>query len=132
MKLFLPFLASIVAIFFAFLLKFLLQILKGKRGKNTEPPQAKGRWPLIGHLGLLCGPELPHRVLGGMADKYGPIFTIKLGVHNVLVVSNAETAKECFTTNDKVFASRPKSMAVEHILAVAPYGGLLATSAQDH
>ncbi|KAL7603834.1 hypothetical protein Lser_V15G18855 [Lactuca serriola] len=128
MELFLPFSATIAAIVFSLLLKFLLQSFKGKRVKNTEPPQAKGRWPVIGHLGLLGGPELPHRVLGGMADKYGPIFTMKLGVHNVLVVSNAEMAKECFTTNDKVFASRPKSMAVEHmgynyaILALAPYG----------
>ncbi|KAL7603835.1 hypothetical protein Lser_V15G18852 [Lactuca serriola] len=128
MELFLPFSATIAAIVFCFLLKFLLQSFKGKRVKNTEPPQVKGRWPVIGHLGLLGGPELPHRVLGGLADKYGPIFSIKLGVHNVLVVSSAEMAKECFTTNDKVFASRPKSMAVEHmgynyaILALAPYG----------
>ncbi|KAI3767301.1 hypothetical protein L2E82_17396 [Cichorium intybus] len=131
MELFLPFSTSIAAIFFAVLLKFLLEILKGKKGnksKITEPPQAKGRWPVMGHLHLLGGPELPHRVLGAMADKYGPIFTIKLGVHNALVVSNAQLAKECFTTNDKVLASRPKSMAVEHmgynyaIFALAPYG----------
>ncbi|KAL7603833.1 hypothetical protein Lser_V15G18854 [Lactuca serriola] len=63
-----------------------------------------------------------------MDDKYGAIFTIKLGVHNVLVVSNAEMEKECFTRNDKVFPSRPKLIAVEHmgynyaILALAPYG----------
>ncbi|GJZ69103.1 zinc finger, CCHC-type containing protein [Tanacetum coccineum] len=50
---------------------------------------------------------------GSMVNKFGPIFTIKLGVHRVLVVSNSEMAKECLTTNDKVFASRPKSMARE-------------------
>ncbi|MFS7972559.1 putative cytochrome P450 [Helianthus anomalus] len=47
-----------------------------------------------------------------MADKYGPIFTIKL-VHQVLVVSNGDIAMDCFTTNDKAFASRPKALAVE-------------------
>ncbi|KAJ0677883.1 putative cytochrome P450 [Helianthus annuus] len=48
-----------------------------------------------------------------MADKFGPVFTLKLGVHRVLVVSNSEMAKECLTTNDRVFASRPKALASE-------------------
>ena len=48
-----------------------------------------------------------------MADKYGPIFTLRLGVHKTLVVSNWEMAKQCFTVNDKAFASRPKSVAFE-------------------
>ncbi|PON70144.1 Cytochrome P450, E-class, group I [Parasponia andersonii] len=50
-----------------------------------------------------------------MADKYGPIFTIRMGVHKALIVSSWETAKECFTTNDKVFANRPKAVALEHM-----------------
>nr|GFB11274.1 cytochrome P450 [Tanacetum cinerariifolium] len=67
-------------------------------------------------------------LLGSMADKFGPIFTIKVGLHRVLVVSNSEMAKECLTTNDRVFASRPKSMAKElmgynyAMFAFAPYG----------
>uniref|UniRef100_A0A7N2MP82 Cytochrome P450 n=1 Tax=Quercus lobata TaxID=97700 RepID=A0A7N2MP82_QUELO len=48
-----------------------------------------------------------------MAEKYGPIFTIWLGVHRTIVVSNWEIAKECFTTNDKAFANRPKGLALE-------------------
>ncbi|XP_076934541.1 cytochrome P450 CYP82D47-like [Bidens hawaiensis] len=113
------------------LLAFLLHVINrkmAKRGKNRKPPQAKGAWPIIGHLHLLGGPELPHNVLGNMADKHGPIFTIKLGVHQVLVVSNADIAKECFTTNDKAFASRPKATAVElmaynyAVFGFAPYG----------
>ncbi|PWA86668.1 cytochrome P450 [Artemisia annua] len=48
-----------------------------------------------------------------MADNFGPIFTIKLGLHRVLVVSNSQMAKECLTTNDRVFASKQKSMAGE-------------------
>ncbi|KAA8528589.1 hypothetical protein F0562_035944 [Nyssa sinensis] len=63
-----------------------------------------------------------------MADKCGPIFSIKLGVHQALVVSDWEIAKECFTTNDKVFANRPKSIAVELLsynyamFGLGPYG----------
>ncbi|KAL6128207.1 hypothetical protein ACLB2K_071563 [Fragaria x ananassa] len=47
-----------------------------------------------------------------MADKYGPLFTIKLGVHRALVESNWDVAKECLTTNDKAFANRPKSLVL--------------------
>lgn len=77
--------------------------------KTPSPPEAGGAWPLIGHLHLLGGSQPPHVTLGNLADKYGPIFTIRLGVHKTLVVSNSEMAKQCFTVNDRAFASRPKS-----------------------
>ncbi|KAF2305851.1 hypothetical protein GH714_008449 [Hevea brasiliensis] len=63
-----------------------------------------------------------------MADELGPIFSIRLGIHRAVVVSNWKVAKECFTTNDKVFLTRPKSLAVkimgyDHaMLGFAPYG----------
>ncbi|KAI3759021.1 hypothetical protein L6452_06594 [Arctium lappa] len=110
---------------------FVLQILKRMRvnkGRKNEPPKAKGAWPVIGHLHLLGGSQSPHKVLGDMAEIYGPIFTINLGVHQALVVSNKEIAKECYTTNDKDFASRPKAMASEvmcynyAMFGLAPYG----------
>lgn len=95
---------------------------------KTPPPEAAGAWPLIGHLHLLGGSQPPHVILGDMADKYGPVFTLRLGVHRTLVVSSWETAKECFTVNDKAFASRPKSVAFEvlgydySMLGFSPYG----------
>ncbi|KAJ9567498.1 hypothetical protein OSB04_003464 [Centaurea solstitialis] len=112
-----PWLPTIVATaFFVILVALLIHLVNrkwAKSGKKREPPQAKGAWPIIGHLHLLGGSRLPHMVLGDMADKYGPIFTIKLGIHQALVVSNGEMAKDCFTTNDKAFASRPKSEAIK-------------------
>ncbi|KAJ8772525.1 hypothetical protein K2173_027702 [Erythroxylum novogranatense] len=91
----------------------------GKSGKKRTAPEAGGSWPIIGHLHLVGGPKPPHVVLGDMVDKYGPIFTIKMGVRRALVVSNWEYVKECFTTNDRVFANRPKNLALE----VLTYGG---------
>ncbi|GER54626.1 cytochrome P450 [Striga asiatica] len=95
---------------------------------SLSPPEADGGWPVIGHLRLLSGPELPHIVLSAMADKYGPVFTIRLGVYRALVVSSWEAAKECFTTNDVVFSNRPRTAAIEHmgykfaILGFSQYG----------
>ncbi|KAD5508595.1 hypothetical protein E3N88_16298 [Mikania micrantha] len=106
-------------------------IFKTKRANivtNSNPPQAKNAWPLIGHLHLLGGSQPPHKVLGAMAEKYGPIFTIKLGVHQALVVNNAELARECLTKNDKAFAGRPKALAFElmaynyAVFGFSPYG----------
>ncbi|KAG5613200.1 hypothetical protein H5410_024481 [Solanum commersonii] len=102
-----------------------------KQSSSRKAPEAAGAWPIIGHLHLLGGSEsdqLPHKVLGRLADKYGSIFGMKLGVHQVVVVSDHKLAKECFTTNDLALANRPKSIASEIIgykdamFGLSPYG----------
>ena len=109
--------SSIASIFAFFLFLFFLSYLWISRrvqksdSRRKVPPEATSAWPLIGHLHLLGGSQPPHITLGNMADKYGPIFTIYLGVHRMLVVTNWEIAKECFTTNDKAFANCPKALA---------------------
>ncbi|XP_021728509.1 cytochrome P450 CYP82D47-like [Chenopodium quinoa] len=112
------------------MLAFILFICSLKRKTDNakrKPPQPSGSWPIIGHLPLLRR-GLPHIIMGNLADKYGPIFMMKLGVHQALVVNSSETAKECLHTNDRVFASRPCSMAAEHLgynsllLGYSPYG----------
>ncbi|GMI97272.1 cytochrome P450, family 82, subfamily C, polypeptide 2 [Hibiscus trionum] len=96
--------------------------------KSKTAPQAGGAWPVIGHLRLLRGPQPPHIVLANLADKYGRIFTIRLGVRRALVVSSWEIAKECLTINDKAFAGRPKVANMELLgynnamIMFAPYG----------
>ncbi|XP_004238199.2 cytochrome P450 CYP82D47 [Solanum lycopersicum] len=102
------------SVFFFFLRKHAFSAKIHSKSKRV--PGAGGAWPIIGHLHLLSGSEtdqLPHKIMGRMADKYGPIFGMKLGVHQVVVVSDPKLAKECFTTNDLALAGRPKSMASE-------------------
>ncbi|KAG5062464.1 hypothetical protein AAZX31_02G074200 [Glycine max] len=99
---------------------------KGKQPK--EPPTIPGAWPILGHLPLLARSPTTHHLLGAIADDHGPLFTIKLGTVKALVVSNWETAKECFTTNDVAVSYRPYVVATEHMtynvamLGFAPYG----------
>ncbi|PIA45974.1 hypothetical protein AQUCO_01600318v1 [Aquilegia coerulea] len=113
------------------LLIFFLCYLKWKKTTNINcksAPEPKGAWPMVGHLPMLMGPQILHTALGALADEYGPVFTIRLGVHKTLVVSSWEIAKECFTINDKVLATRPSSVAVRVMgynyasFAFAPYG----------
>ncbi|KAG5613199.1 hypothetical protein H5410_024480 [Solanum commersonii] len=62
-------------------------IFSNKKGNinSRTPPKVAGSWPVIGHLHLLSGSNLPRNTFGLMADKYGPIFTVKFGAHQVLV-----------------------------------------------
>ncbi|KAI8549880.1 hypothetical protein RHMOL_Rhmol06G0059500 [Rhododendron molle] len=116
---------------FAFLL--FLYYLHRKRNTSTNkrvvPPEAGGAWPIIGHLLLLADRGLAHKVLGALADKHGPIFTIQVGVQRAIVVSNSDIAKECLTgSNDRAFTNRGKSIALEHLtynyasFGFGPYG----------
>ena len=111
---------------------------KYKSPKNSPPPQAGGAWPIIGHLHQLRGSQLPHMTLAAMADKHGPIFTLRLRIHRAVVVSNSEIAKECFTTHDVAVSSRPKfarfptpRLQLCHVW-VLPIWCILAWTAQDN
>ncbi|KAK4557215.1 hypothetical protein RGQ29_007114 [Quercus rubra] len=108
---------------------FSYYLLKRSRvGLAKTAPIPAGAWPVIGHLPLLGATQTPHITLGAMADKYGPLFTIKLGLHPALVLSSWEMAKECFTTNDLAVSSRPKLVAIKHLcynyaaFGFAPHG----------
>ena len=63
-----------------------------------------------------------------MADKHGPTFMFRFGMKRALVISNHEAVKECFTTNDKAFTSRPMSSHGKYLVynyaafGFAPYG----------
>lgn len=119
---------------FALLLAIISIILaticaKGNKKNGKMPPEVAGSWPVIGHLHLLGGRnQLLHKTLGGMADEYGSIFSIRLGIHPTIVVSDWEVVKECFTANDRVFSTRPKSLALkimgynQTMFGFAPYG----------
>ncbi|CAK9171739.1 unnamed protein product [Ilex paraguariensis] len=133
MELIIAFTVPLLAGIFTFLLfvYYVIGLSKSGHGesrKSRSPPEAAGAWPLIGHLHLLKGPELPHKTLENLPDKYGPVFSIRLGVHRALIVNTWEIAKECFTINDRVISVRPRAIALEHLtynyamFGFSPYG----------
>ncbi|XP_022766492.1 cytochrome P450 CYP82D47-like isoform X2 [Durio zibethinus] len=115
-------LATVLLLFF-----YLVRCSRVTESKKMAP-QAAGAWPIIGHLRLLGGPQLPHITLGALAEKYGPVYSIWIGIHPGLVVSNWEIAKEIFTNYDVAVTNRPGTIAAEHLgfnyamAGVAPYG----------
>lgn len=105
-------------------------IWKISKPQNPLPPEICGGWPVIGHLFQFSGADdIPlSRKLATLADKYGPVFTFRLGFPRILVVSSYDAVKDCLNTNDKVFATRPASLSGEYIgynnamLFLASYG----------
>ncbi|CAH9081380.1 unnamed protein product [Cuscuta europaea] len=99
--------------------------------RSKKVPAAGFAWPVIGHFHLLASNERPaHRILADMADKYGPIFRLRLGAREVVVVSDSRIAKECLTVHDTALSGRPKAISSEHFgsnyasFALAPAGPL--------
>ncbi|XP_026432317.1 cytochrome P450 82C4-like [Papaver somniferum] len=108
----------VVTSLFAFALYYLLvwgPSTKSSLKMKNQAPEPAGSLPFIGHHHLMNRSSPQHVALGAMADKYGPVFTVLIGVRRTLVVSSWEAAKECFTTNDKVFVSRPRQAAGKYI-----------------
>ncbi|MCD7472082.1 hypothetical protein HAX54_013017 [Datura stramonium] len=113
-------------------LAFLFYFVWAKRSsKPPLPPEIAGGWPVIGHLFYFDndGDDRPlARKLSDLADKYGPIFTFRLGLPRVLVVSSYDAVKDCYSTNDAVFANRPACLYGEYLgynnsmLFLANYG----------
>ncbi|KAL7141994.1 hypothetical protein ABFS83_08G092400 [Erythranthe nasuta] len=114
---------------FTFLLCcYLLRSSSG--GPKNAPPAAGGARPFIGHLHLMGGGggSLPHFNLSALADKYGPIFTIRLGIRRAVIVSSAQLAKELYTACDVAISSRPNLKSAIYLsydfamFGFTPYG----------
>lgn len=102
---------------------FLLQWLSTKN--KRLPPGPRG-FPIFGSLHLLG--KFPHRALHQLAQKYGPIMHLRLGLVPTIVVSSPEAAELFLKTHDLVFAGRPPHEAARYIsygqkgMAFAQYG----------
>ncbi|KAK6156242.1 hypothetical protein DH2020_010490 [Rehmannia glutinosa] len=118
----------IITLFYTcFALFFVFQILKHfTRKQHNLPPSPALALPVIGHLHLLKQPI--HRTLHRFSQTHGPIFSLKLGVRRIVVVSSPDLVEQCFTTNDVVFSNRPRILVDEYIgynhttIVGTPYG----------
>ncbi|XP_030468716.1 cytochrome P450 71AU50-like [Syzygium oleosum] len=110
----------------ALIAHLLLRALLWKtQSKKRLPPGPRG-FPILGNLHLLG--QNPHHDLHKLAQKYGPLMHLRLGLVPVIVVSSPQVAEQFLKTHDLVFASRPPHEASKYIsyeqrsLAFAPYG----------
>ena len=68
--------------------------------------------PIFGNW-LQVGNDLNHQLLASMAQKYGPVFLLKLGSKNLTVVSDPELASQVLHTQGVEFGSRPRNVVFD-------------------
>ncbi|KAF7005523.1 hypothetical protein CFC21_020639 [Triticum aestivum] len=86
-------------------------ILRKHGRKRVSPPQPPGPagHPILGNLLYVIGPlrNNPHTALASLAQTYGPILSLRLGLtRTIVVVSSAAAAHEALAKNDAALASR--------------------------
>uniref|UniRef100_A0ACD5TR41 Uncharacterized protein n=1 Tax=Avena sativa TaxID=4498 RepID=A0ACD5TR41_AVESA len=104
---------------FLVLLRYFLPFGKNK---NKLPPSPLAI-PFFGHLHLVEKPF--HAKLFRLASLHGPIFSLRLGFRDTVVVSSPALAKECFTERDVAFADRPSLPSMN----IAALDGVVLTTA---
>eukprot|EP01018_Ginkgo_biloba_P040481 Gb_16074 [translate_table: standard] len=116
----------IAALMVVLLASILLLIIRRRTSAQKNLPPGPRGYPIIGNL-LMLG-KLPHRALGALSEKYGPLMFLRLGSVPTVVVSSPDMAKEVLKTHDLVFASRPATSGSKYMLynttdmVFSPYG----------
>ncbi|TVT98918.1 hypothetical protein EJB05_55731, partial [Eragrostis curvula] len=87
----------------ALLLPAVLYLAVNRRRSRYLPPGPTGL-PLVGSLPFID--RNLHTYFAGLAEKYGPVLSIRLGSKVEVVVSSPELAREVLRDKDPVFANR--------------------------
>ncbi|XP_035684142.1 cytochrome P450 2J5-like [Branchiostoma floridae] len=87
-----------------FLVVFLTLLFFFKRRKNL-PPSPSGSWPVVGHL-LSLG-RAPHLKLTEWRKRYGDVYTVRMGMEDVVVLNGYRAIKEALVDYKDAFSSRP-------------------------
>lgn len=81
-------------------------------GNSQTTPPGPFALPIFGNW-LQVGNDLNHRRLAELAQTHGPIFLLRLGVKNLVVVSNPELACEVLHAQGVEFGSRPRNVVFD-------------------
>ena len=109
----------LVCFLLLFLTTLLFQFIFNKLLRlKTHPklPPTPPTLPVIGHLHLIW-PSF-HKSLQKLSTQYGPIFNLRLGFAQCIVVSSASVGTEIFKTHDLSFADHQEIAFSEK----TPYG----------
>ncbi|XP_019623532.1 PREDICTED: cytochrome P450 2U1-like [Branchiostoma belcheri] len=108
--------------FLVFCTAFFLACFLLKRRRNL-PPYPAGRVPVLGHL-LALG-RAPHLKLTAWRRQYGDVFTVRMGMEDVVVLNGYSVVKDALVDRSELFASRPPNYLFD---AVFGFGKDFATA----
>ncbi|XP_066294384.1 cytochrome P450 2U1-like [Branchiostoma lanceolatum] len=83
----------------------LLTLLVFFKRRNNLPPSPSGSWPVVGHL-LSLG-RAPHLKLTEWRQQYGDVYTVRMGMEDVVVLNGYRAIKEAFVDYKDAFSCRP-------------------------
>ncbi|KMT16994.1 hypothetical protein BVRB_2g041990 [Beta vulgaris subsp. vulgaris] len=92
---------------------FIFYVKKQDRKQPPSPPGPRGL-PLVGYLPFL-GSNL-HHSFKKLANLYGPIFKLRLGTKDCIVITSPSLVKEVVRDQDVVFANRVSIIAANSLL----------------
>ncbi|MFQ6669336.1 hypothetical protein Gotur_034635 [Gossypium turneri] len=113
-------------LFFSLLAIFLVVFIRTTNKRNLLLPPSPPKLPIIGNLHNIG--RYPHCSLKSLAQRFGPLMSLRFGNVPILVVSSADAASEIKKTHDLTFVNRPKRSLFQKLLydykdvASAPYG----------
>ncbi|GJN30886.1 hypothetical protein PR202_gb19230 [Eleusine coracana subsp. coracana] len=81
-----------------------LYLLRHLTGGRRNLPPGPSALPLIGNL-LDLGAN-PHRSLARLAERHGPVMTLRLGTVTTVVASSADAARDVLQRHDAAFSWR--------------------------
>lgn len=101
--------SNLVSLSFSiFAISLILPIVFKKPNLPPGPPSL----PIFGNW-LQVGSDLNHRFLASMSQRHGPLFLLKLGAMNMVVVSDPKLAEEVLHTQGVEFGSRPPNIVFD-------------------
>ncbi|CAM6092162.1 unnamed protein product [Calypogeia fissa] len=93
-----------------FLLVWFFYLRNNKQKKYRLPP-GPPKYPFIGNMNVLMDTSKPtHHVVDDLAKTYGPLLLLKVGVQNLVFVSDPEMTMEFLKAQDHLFAYRPDGL----------------------
>ncbi|KAI8489154.1 cytochrome P450 2 sub U member 1 [Branchiostoma belcheri] len=96
--------------FLVFCTAFILACFLLKRRRNL-PPYPAGRVPVLGHL-LALG-RAPHLKLTAWRRQCGDVFTVRMGMEDVVVLNGYAAVKDALVDRSELFASRPANCLLD-------------------
>ncbi|XP_015676190.1 cytochrome P450 2K6-like [Protobothrops mucrosquamatus] len=105
--------AIVIVLLFILAVMFLLK--KGSSWNNRSPnlPPGPRTIPILGNLHMV-DLKRPYRTMMELSKKYGPIFRIRLGFQEMVVLTGYETVKEALVNQADAFAERASVPFLEH------------------
>ncbi|XP_077147708.1 cytochrome P450 2C8-like isoform X1 [Ranitomeya variabilis] len=92
---------------------FVLFFFGWKKNAYNLPPGPRPL-PIIGNLHIL-DMNRPYLTMHELSKKYGPVYTLQLGVEKVIVICGYEAVKDALVNHGDEFSGRPKAVLIDEV-----------------